>query len=226
VRALVMISFFSTGCFSSCGPSINTDTCDNGSNVGVTSVEIGTAAASDSETVPFVAMPEGAEVDGVHGGQGAYMIVARMRLSGNVPGCVSQATSVDNAFGHEVARLGVPLVTYPQGNMWVTKPIYLPGVMDGPATVKMAVGSATAARHITIGAAPGPPCVAAWECAKACNFGACSAGCVGGLSMGALAYYNALRSCQQAGCTDAGICPDMAGVSACESEEYECSASR
>ncbi|HZS36200.1 MAG TPA: hypothetical protein VFF06_05210 [Polyangia bacterium] len=82
------------GCFGSCQTPMQQGICALGSTAPLDSLEIGTDAD------PFAPLSDGDTIQSVIGGQGATMVIVRLRVRGaGAPACLAQSTSVLAADG-------------------------------------------------------------------------------------------------------------------------------
>jgi len=119
------------------------------------SIEVGAAGGDELSggDAPFVPLAAGAKLDGVHGGQGAFMVGWRFRLRGaDISDCQQIALTVQPEFdadmggggggGYPVAQADRALRTYADADgARVTKPLWLPGdYFYGPTLTATARG--------------------------------------------------------------------------------------
>lgn len=162
--ALLAVAFCAGGClFRGCGsPSPQPDTCAPGSAAPVDALELGAG-----EDGPFQPIATGSVVHPVYGGQGAIMVLFRLRARGaSVPACMQQRTTVADSSGQVVARSDAALMTEPDAslpNARATELIYLPGALPPAGSlivVTATAGGQTATGTFTLGAVgnfPEPP---------------------------------------------------------------------
>jgi|GEM_PF-1941297 len=217
VEAIGLLAFisFGGGCFPSCGPSLNNDTCNHPSATGVTLIEQGLATTIDTENSPFYPIPNPPFVPIVRGGQGLTMIVTRLRFSGpDVPTCVDQSSQILDALSSTSTASNIgPLNTYPEAgtSARTTKPIFMPGYdLTGHKNFTTSVGSLSVTHALLINyTSSGKSCADAYLCAINCQFGSCEPACIQDLTGDGLVAYQALRACVDHSCP--GPVPDMSG---------------
>jgi hypothetical protein len=76
--------------------------------------------------LPFRAFVDGDAIAKVRGPQGGEMVAYRLRVSGaEAPACLAQVATLSTERGEELARLDVPLATYPDGAARTTRQTFL-----------------------------------------------------------------------------------------------------
>jgi hypothetical protein len=140
------------GCFGSCRPSATQETCTPGSTAPVAALEIG--ANED----PFRSYNDGDTIDSVVGGQGATMVVVRLRVRGpSAPDCLAQSTHLYAAdgSGDVLAQSNASLTaTLALDGTRTTAPLLLPGRIPRPGEgliITTQAGGLTVSRALSIG---------------------------------------------------------------------------
>ncbi len=148
----LVVALFGSGCFSSCQPPVlQQGTCAASGAPPVATLELG------SDADPFAPLADGDVIMRRIGGQGATMIIVRLRVSGpSAPACLAQSTAVTSpdAPGLQVADSNVSLATTLELDGTRTTPqLLLPGYY--PSSVRGVVvttqaGGLTVTRSLSV----------------------------------------------------------------------------
>jgi hypothetical protein len=147
-----IVAVLDGGClFRSCGGvTPQPDACTPGSDAPVDGLQIGVG-----EEGPFLPYADGDVIHPVVGGQGATMILLRLRARGPlVPACMQQHTLVTDATGGVLARSDAALGSTADAVGRTTGLIYLPGdfsTVGAHATVTARAGGQVAIRMLVVG---------------------------------------------------------------------------
>jgi hypothetical protein len=112
VRSIAILAALGTGgCGGGCDPTGVSDRCTDPAPASLTSLEIG-----QGQGAQFRTLADGDTVPRVWGGQGLPMVVIHLRMTGQVPGCIDQDTTLLDGDGNTLDTEPGAMSTYDTGD--------------------------------------------------------------------------------------------------------------